>query len=66
MTDLMKMLQPRSRSGSGNGGFPHQRQPRSPSSLMHNLKHNKVMHERVVLMYVRPETAPRVAAGAPL
>ena len=28
---------------------------------MHNLKHNKVLHERVVLLNVRTETTPRVA-----
>src|SRR5271165_2990269 len=33
----------------------------APSSLMHNLKHNKVLHERVVLLNVRTETTPRVA-----
>jgi KUP system potassium uptake protein len=27
---------------------------------MHNLKHNKVMHERVVMMCVRTEPSPRV------
>jgi KUP system potassium uptake protein len=32
----------------------------APSSLMHNLKHNKVLHERVVLLNVRTETTPRV------
>src|SRR5579871_6290341 len=32
----------------------------APSSLMHNLKHNKVLHERVVLLNVRAETTPRV------
>src|SRR5271170_5144513 len=32
----------------------------APSSLMHNLKHNKVLHERVVLLSVRTETTPRV------
>jgi KUP system potassium uptake protein len=31
----------------------------APSSLMHNLKHNKVLHERVVLLNVRTETTPR-------
>ena len=35
----------------------------APSSFMHNLKHNKVMHERVVLMSVRTETSPRVPAS---
>ena len=33
----------------------------APSSFMHNLKHNKVVHERVVIMCVRADTTPRVA-----
>jgi len=33
----------------------------APSSLMHNLKHNKVLHERVVIMSVKTTDAPRVA-----
>jgi KUP system potassium uptake protein len=32
-----------------------------PTSLLHNLKHNKVLHERVVLMSVRTLDIPRVA-----
>jgi len=36
----------------------------APSSFMHNLKHNKVVHERVVMMCVRTETSPRVPAKA--
>jgi KUP system potassium uptake protein len=32
----------------------------APSSFMHNLKHNKVVHERVVMMCVRSEPRPRV------
>ena len=32
----------------------------APSSFMHNLKHNKVLHERVVMMCVKTETSPRV------
>jgi KUP system potassium uptake protein len=32
----------------------------APSALMHNLKHNKVLHERVVLMSVVTEATPRV------
>jgi KUP system potassium uptake protein len=35
----------------------------SPSALMHNLKHNKVLHERVVLMSVVTESTPRVSAA---
>jgi len=31
-----------------------------PSALLHNLKHNKVLHERVVLMKVEIEDIPRV------
>jgi KUP system potassium uptake protein len=36
----------------------------APSSLMHNLKHNKVLHERVVLLCVRTENSPRVPASS--
>jgi len=32
-----------------------------PQALLHNLKHNKVLHERVVLLSVRTENVPRVA-----
>ena len=38
----------------------------APSSFLHNLKHNKVLHERVVMMCVRTETSPRVAPKARL
>ena len=32
----------------------------APSSLMHNLKHNKVLHERIMILTVRTLDAPRV------
>jgi KUP system potassium uptake protein len=32
-----------------------------PSSLLHNLKHNKVLHERNVILHVRTMDVPRVA-----
>ncbi|MHB8884197.1 MAG: potassium transporter Kup [Methylovirgula sp.] len=32
----------------------------APSALMHNLKHNKVLHEQVWIMSVRTESMPRV------
>jgi KUP system potassium uptake protein len=35
----------------------------APSALMHNLKHNKVLHERIIVMSVRTENQPRVAAA---
>ncbi len=38
----------------------------APSAFMHNLKHNKVMHERVLLMSVKTEDTPRVPAGEAL
>jgi KUP system potassium uptake protein len=31
-----------------------------PGALLHNLKHNKVLHERVVIMSVRTQDIPRV------
>ena len=36
----------------------------APSALMHNLKHNKVLHERVILVSVRTEEVPRVSPRA--
>jgi KUP system potassium uptake protein len=33
----------------------------TPTTLLHNLKHNKVLHEQVVLMTVVTEEVPRVA-----
>jgi KUP system potassium uptake protein len=35
----------------------------APSALLHNLKHNKVLHERVWLLSVLTENTPRVPAG---
>ncbi len=35
----------------------------APTSLMHNLKHNKVLHERILIMTVRTADMPRVAPG---
>ena len=34
-----------------------------PHALLHNLKHNKVLHERVLLLTVRIEDVPYVAEG---
>ena len=38
----------------------------APTALMHNLKHNKVLHERVLVICVDTEDMPRVAAGEAL
>lgn len=32
----------------------------APTSLLHNIKHNKVLHERVLIICVRTENRPRV------
>lgn len=36
----------------------------APAALMHNLKHNKVLHERIILVSVRTEEVPRVSPAA--
>jgi KUP system potassium uptake protein len=61
MLDLIKMLE-RSKPVRvpGTAVFLTNDPTSAPSSLMHNLKHNKVLHERVVLLNVRTETTPRV------
>jgi KUP system potassium uptake protein len=33
----------------------------APTALMHNLKHNKVLHERVLIICVKTEDVPRVS-----
>ncbi|NWK77975.1 low affinity potassium transporter Kup [Aquitalea sp. LB_tupeE] len=37
-----------------------------PHALLHNLKHNKVLHERIVLMTIRTEDVPYIAEDARL
>ncbi len=62
MVDLIKMLQKsKPVRVPGTAVFLSNDPTSAPSSLMHNLKHNKVLHERVVLLNVRTETTPRVA-----
>ena len=64
MLDLIKMLEKsKPVRVPGTAVFLTNDPTSAPSSLMHNLKHNKVLHERVVLLNVRTETTPRVAAG---
>ncbi|MGD1038080.1 MAG: potassium transporter Kup [Roseiarcus sp.] len=61
MTDLIRMLE-RSKPARvpGTAIFLTSDPSVAPSSFMHNLKHNKVLHERVVMMCVKTETSPRV------
>ncbi len=64
MSDLVKMLEKsKPVRVPGTAVFLTNDPTSAPSSLMHNLKHNKVLHERVVLLNVRTETTPRVAAA---
>jgi KUP system potassium uptake protein len=34
---------------------------RTPSAFLHNLKHNKVLHERIIILQVETMEVPRVA-----
>jgi len=64
MLDLIKMLEKsKPVRVPGTAVFLTNDPTAAPSSLMHNLKHNKVLHERVIILNVRTETTPRVAAA---
>ncbi|MGD0185881.1 MAG: potassium transporter Kup [Roseiarcus sp.] len=61
MADLIKMLEKsKPVRVRGTAIFLTSDPSVAPSSFMHNLKHNKVVHERVVMMCVKTETSPRV------
>jgi KUP system potassium uptake protein len=60
--DLLRMLQKSKPTRvTGTAIFLTADPDVAPSALMHNLKHNKVLHERVVIMSVRTEAQPRVS-----
>ena len=64
MVDLIKMLEKsKPVRVPGTAVFLTSDPSVAPSSFMHNLKHNKVLHERVVMMCVRTEPTPRVASA---
>ena len=59
--ELIKMLEKSKPTRvSGTAIFLTNHAETAPSSLMHNLKHNKVLHERVLIMSVKTEGTPRV------
>ena len=61
IADLIKMLErSKPQRVPGTAVYLTNDNEVAPSAFMHNLKHNKVVHERVVLMSVRTETTPRV------
>ena len=61
MADLIRMLEKsKPIRVAGTAVFLTNSPEVAPSAFMHNLKHNKVMHERVLLMSVKTEDTPRV------
>ncbi|MCW2282972.1 KUP system potassium uptake protein [Rhodoblastus acidophilus] len=59
--DLIRMLEKsRPQRVAGTAVFLTGDPNVAPSALMHNLKHNKVVHERVVVMNIVTEPMPRV------
>jgi KUP system potassium uptake protein len=61
MLQLLKMLQKSKPTRvPGTAVFLTNDVSVAPSSFLHNLKHNKVVHERVVMMCVRNHPRPRV------
>jgi len=62
MVDLIKMLdKSKPKRVPGTAVFLTSDPLSAPSSFLHNLKHNKVVHERVIMLCVRTENTPRVA-----
>ncbi|VTZ22831.1 putative potassium transport system protein kup 2 [Methylocella tundrae] len=61
MQDLIRMLEKsKPIRVAGTAVFLTTSPEVAPSAFMHNLKHNKVMHERVLLMSVKTGDTPRV------
>jgi KUP system potassium uptake protein len=61
MRDLIRMLEKSKPTRvSGTAVFLTSDAEVAPSALMHNLKHNKVLHERVFIVSVNTEPTPRV------
>ncbi len=59
--DLIRMLaKSKPQRVAGTAIFLTNHADTAPSALMHNLKHNKVLHERVLIMSVKTEPTPRV------
>ncbi len=61
LADLMRMLEKSKPTRvPGTAIFLTSDLEVAPAALMHNIKHNKVLHERVVVMSVKTEPRPRV------
>jgi KUP system potassium uptake protein len=61
LRDLMRMLEKSKPTRvSGAAVFLTSDPEFAPTALMHNLKHNKVLHERIFVISVKTEQVPRV------
>jgi KUP system potassium uptake protein len=62
VADVARMLKDRPpMRAHGTAVFLASEAGKVPASLLHNLKHNQVLHERVVLLTVKTSRRPRVA-----
>jgi KUP system potassium uptake protein len=65
LADFIKNVQAKQRV-PGTAVYLTSRTDMVPVPLLHNLKHNKVLHQRIVLMHVTTENVPRVPVCARL
>lgn len=64
LTDLIRMLEKSKPTRVPGTAIFLTNQPEvAPSALMHNLKHNKILHEHVWIMSIRTEATPRVPSS---
>ncbi len=62
IADFLNMIQPSPPARvAGTAVFLTGTPTHIPHALLHNLKHNKVLHERVVLLTVRTHSVPRLS-----
>jgi KUP system potassium uptake protein len=62
LTDLLKMLEKSKPTRvAGTAVFLTSDPEMAPGALMHNLKHNKVLHKRNIILTIKTASAPRVA-----
>jgi KUP system potassium uptake protein len=62
--DLIKMLEKsKPHSVKGTAVFLTSDPDTAPAALLHNLKHNKVLHEKNVILTVKTSDTPRVSDG---
>jgi KUP system potassium uptake protein len=61
MADFMKLFGPDIQRVRGTAVFLSSDSTSVPTTLLHNLKHNKVLHERIVMLSLVDADVPRVA-----